>query len=868
MSSDQSPEQNQPEQPPEPVAPHHAELKAATHELPRYLSDDIAPLTAAEFFEELLPGSPEIAARVIADWVSGQLSRPGAHVLASDLVYHSLRKLYLLAEFELLPREQMLTYIQGASRFLVQACPVAERDDLKLRLSRLGEGESAATGSRAKFLHGGSGGGGKEGDAASASAAGVLAAAASKLGPVASSKLGAMPSSHLGPVGSGAPPGPPPSAQQIERGTRALSLLLDRLSQVRIPENAKLGDTPEVGSFAQLLTTAALDSKSETELGKNMEKIRGTGNAAPMGQVFRALGWNLPGWTAVGPQGDTLAAPAGRSLEAMNRIVALAPDSQERAKRWGEMIYAAIEQLNEGRLAQTVSILEAAKALIAEKHPDPTIVGQVLSQAEGAIAEPVLRKLVDIPGKHALLRLVLDFFPGMRAGALLDELDGEPRRDRRKLILALLECHGEKCRDAILDRIRAITAGEKPDPQGHYSRNLAFLLRRIPRKGHNRLEEEMALLEKMIGKGQPGMSAKEAIGALGQMRERTAECALLDRLHEMESELARGGGDSDSWELLDRICAGLARHGSRQSIRAVAAHAFKRHNAFGDTMARLEHLGWVDLSVDPEQLSILLSTIRELMPKKLLGFSMKRPPADLAPLVHAVSGTPTMEVRSALEAIAAALKNHPLGEQATKALAKLAPKATATTAAAETLNGDLELFGLAGLLQSLQGSESTGELTIVDRQQAALGTIGLSKGRITKCEAGKLTGVEAAYLLFEKPVPGTFSFRSTSAAQAPRDAKNLAVDPMEVILEGARRHDEYQRARAIAPDGLRLEPAGIAAVRPEDENSPDLASDVWDRAAKGLPPEACEHEIAIDPFRVRRLYAWWIEQGALRARTV
>ena len=154
---------------------------------------------------------------------------------------------------------------------------------------------------------------------------------------------------------------------------RALSLLLDRLSQIKIPENAKLADTPEVGSFAQLLTTAALDSKSETELDKNMEKIRGTGHAAPMGQVFRALGWNLPGWTAVNPQGEVVA-PEGRSLQAMNKIVALAPDSQERAKRWGEMIYAAIEQLNEGRLAQTVSILEAAKHLIAEKHPDPTIV--------------------------------------------------------------------------------------------------------------------------------------------------------------------------------------------------------------------------------------------------------------------------------------------------------------------------------------------------------------------------------------------------------------------------------------------------------------------------------------------------------------
>ncbi|HJQ98501.1 MAG TPA: DUF4388 domain-containing protein, partial [Candidatus Polarisedimenticolaceae bacterium] len=676
------------------------------------------------------------------------------------------------------------------------------------------------------------------------------------------SHLGPLPESKLGAVGSAAQAGPPPSAKEIERGTRALTLLLERLSAFRIPEGAKLGDTPETGSFAQVLTTAALEAKTDGELAKHMEKVRGTGNAAPMGQVFRALGWNLPGWTAVGAQGEVVA-PAGRSLEAMNRIVALAPDSTERAKRWGEMIYAAIEQFNEGRLAQTVSILEAAKQLIAEKHPDPTIVGQVLSQAEGAIAEPVLRKLVDNPTKQSLLRLVLDFFPGMRATTLLDELDGEPRRERRKLILALLECHGQGARDLVLDRIRAITAGEKPDAMGYFGRNLAFLLRRIPRKDGQRLEEEMALLEKMIGEGQPPMSAKEALGALGQMHEHSSECALLDRLHDLESELSRRGGNEEAWEFLDRLCSALARHGTQQAIRAIAGHAFRRSPAFGDTIARIEHLGWVDLSVDPEQLVILLQRIRELTPRKVLGITTKRPPPELVPLVQAVSGTPTAEVRSALEAVVSALPNHAAAEAASKALAKLGPKATAQTASTEALTGDLELFGLPGLLQSLQGSESSGELTLVDRQQQPMGSFSLVKGRIAKCVAGKLDGATAAYLILEKPVPGTFSFRTIP----PSGKVEGMLDPMQIILEGARRHDEYHRARAIAPDGLRLEPVGVPAVRPEDEDDAKFAERVWDRASKGLTPDACEHEIEIDPFRVRRLYAWWIEQGALRPRT-
>src|SRR5262249_17539646 len=151
----------------------------------------------------------------------------------------------------------------------------------------------------------------------------------------------------------------------------------------------------------------------QDELTRHLEKIRGQGIATPMGDVFRTLGWSLPGWTAAGADGETVPATTGRPIEAMNRIVALAPDAQERAKRWGEMIYAAIEQFNEGRLAQAASILEAAKRLIAERHPDPSIVGQVLAQAEGALSEAVLKKLVESPTKHGLLRKVLEFFPSL-----------------------------------------------------------------------------------------------------------------------------------------------------------------------------------------------------------------------------------------------------------------------------------------------------------------------------------------------------------------------------------------------------------------------------------------------------------------------
>ena len=799
-------------------------LRQAADGLQRYLSDEIAPMMVVEYFEQLAPQPPELTARIIAQWIHSQHNRPAENVDTADLIFHALKKLSLLSELELVRRATMLRAIQEISRMLLHVCPEAQRDELRIRLSHLGEAATVLA-SRAEFLH------------REASAEGAPA------------KAGAMRAE------------PKPDAVTMGRGAKALSLLLGGLAKLRNPNAPPEKEGPEAAMLAQILSTAALESKTNEDLARHLERVKKEGVATPMGQVFRALGWSLPGWGTIGEEGKTADARTGRQLKAMDRIVALAPDAQERAKRWGEMIYAAIEQLNEGRLAQAVSILEVAKRLITERRPDAEIVGQVLAQAEAAISEDLLRRLADVPAKHGLLRKVLEFFPSLRPEMLLVHLDGEIRREKRKLILMLLECHGPSCRGAVLTRLASGLRGEFPDPQRFYRRNLAFLLRRIPRTGHERIEEEMDLLAAMIAPEEPMMSAKDAVGALGELRHRRAELALVDTLHRLEAEMIARGGDPERWEMADRICAALARHGSVRAIRAVAAHAYNRAPALGDALARFELLSRLDLTVDPEQLAVLLKSIRELAPAKVLGFVAKRGHHELSCLMQAVSGTPTIEVRAALETIAEKFKGHALGEQAQRTLAKLEPNPTKTI---EALTGDLELFGLPNLLQTLAGSQSSGELVLFDARQTRQGSIAMARGTITRCDAGRLSGAEAVYFFMEKPFPGTFAFRS--AADDGGTPAASALDPMSLILEGARRHDEYQQAKAFAADGVRFEPAGIPALRPEDETDGDFASNVWDRAAAGTTANDCEREMQTDPFRVRRLYAHWVESRALRPR--
>src|SRR5580765_6528292 len=104
----------------------------AAGELQRYLSDEIAPMMAVEFFEQLMPHPPEVTARVIAHWVQSQRQAPGERVSTADLIYHALKKLSLLSELELVRRATMMRAIHEVSRVLLQVCPEPQRDELRL----------------------------------------------------------------------------------------------------------------------------------------------------------------------------------------------------------------------------------------------------------------------------------------------------------------------------------------------------------------------------------------------------------------------------------------------------------------------------------------------------------------------------------------------------------------------------------------------------------------------------------------------------------------------------------------------------------------------------------------------------------------
>ena len=53
---------------------------------------------------------------------------------------------------------------------------------------------------------------------------------------------------------------------------------------------------------------------------------------------------------------------------------------------------------------------------------------------------------------------------------------------------------------------------------------------------------------------------------------------------------------------------------------------------------------------------------------------------------------------------------------------------------------------------------------------------------------------------------------------------------------------------------------------PAKESDKEFATAVWREAARGTAPESCEGAVNGDAYRVRQLYAHWLECGALERR--
>jgi len=817
------------------------ELVRALEELHSYLSDQLPPLMVAESIEVLLEQSPQLMATGIHSWVSG-LTQRDTSIPLSDYLYHAITKIYQMQEYKLIQLKKFAPFFEELRLEILKFCPPEDREFLRQNLELLGK--TAATN------------------------------LSSAIGVVRRQTVAAAPQAQADPE----------KEKEAHRFGFLLSRLGKRLSGLVGGKNSDQSSTTPAATIGtatampaipqrsaeevvtEALADAARNANEATELQKVLEHLKLLGVQVGPDDLFRALGKSLPGWSL--PQNPDVALPENSNLQAMHRIISKAPNLQEAANHFRHLIKAAVERFNEGFLPQSASMFDLASRIINAKEVDAKAVELVVMKGHENLDETRLRKYGENPDQHSLLRKILNFFPAMMVQGLIEAIYDCPKRERRKLFLLLLDCHGEPARKACLKYLRQPLNKDTPDIELWYRRNLIFLLRRIPMSTGETLEYTVDTLLPYVDLKLIPMIIKETLAYLPMLRHDKVEQALKRMILQLEAMILKP--ESAPYELkevhqiADRVVACLCRLGTAGARKAILDHALKK-KPDNEAIARLVEFANLDLSEDSETRDRLLEALQSTIPIKRLGIVQRQKDFMAKCIAQAFAGTAHLDVLAALQDLVQRYPECESGQAATASLAKLEQAKTAkrTETPSVSLMGDLEVFGLPSLLQNLADSTVTGTLTLKNNKGETYATVSLIKGKLRESRCGVLSGDSAFFQMFERPQPGTFQF--VRALEPTGGAEAGLPEILPFMLEALRRYDEVQQMRAVIPDDARLK---VKAVKPSSlpkEKDGLLFRDLWTAVQNGATAAECEATIVFDCYRVRRLLSHWVESGVIEA---
>ena len=803
------------------VAAPDKKIHEALSAVGQYLSDTIPPVEAVAPVVTLLNQPVQCMASEIINWIPAQFQGDEGGASFADYLFHAVMKLQYLAHLQLVSEEHLTPYLNALKGILLDYCPPEDKELLQENFGRTGMPDGAMI-SPIRFMY-------------------------------RQPRPGEMESEVR--------------ESPAQSRNRRLAIVWNRLKaavQESVPPEAEESCQELV---PQLIATAACEAHTSDEFRKFQENLNALGIDSETDHIYRTLSHSLPGWMipATGPGAVKSHNPA---VEAMGQIIQLAEDSWEAGKRFQNMVEAAIEQFNTGSLARAATMFDLALDLSSSEKLNPDTVTSVRRTAHQSLDSNRLRIISLERDKHRMLRKILNFFPEFSVENILDSLSKEGTRERRRLLLSLLEVHCDEARQMALERLREHLRATNVAIDWHFARNLLYILNQIPRQAGASLSEEMKLVAPLLRLSLPPPILKEAIKFAGQTNCAESGQLLLftvDNLERIIFECAASGRDpGQKISLLDRTIFALAQLGTSKGYQRVVKHGISRQEELGDTAARLTYLSGQDLSEDRESLALLLQFLKSKLPRRLLGVTIQKNENLIIYAIKALSSTPAPIVRQTLEDMAARFPASKFGMAAAEALRQflLPDKPGASTEG--TLTGDLELFGLPDLLQQLDSLQLTGTLTLKDTEGNTAGALSLAAGRIQHCSAGRLEGEEAAYQLLEKPMAGTFYFQGQKNAEAQEPpGENWLPDMNSVLAEGMRRYDELQRLRAVVPDFAVLKRRGGEPGMPDESDDPELFNLIWKKTSAETSPEECEADCLADSYRVRALLAHWVEQGLL-----
>ncbi len=826
------------------------DAREALEELDQYLADSVPPLLVADSVRSLMLRPSRLLAQHLVSWAAMAGGPNSADV--GDPLAKALTRIYQLATLQLLPKKDMSIFLSQFGPVLLDSCPADARGKVRAVIAQLLEGGSEpARDSRPDFELS------KDGGAHEPATSAFSDSLASRLVP-----------------------------------------LLEQMARTLIEEPKARTAAAGQEVVSQLLAAVTRTADSPQQLDERLDKLKTMGLNADVPSVLRTLGGSVPNWAVVsappptspaGPSAPGEAAPnvepllnySDTRLRAMQRIVELGRAPEESCERFDHMLQTAVEQFNQGAAGRAVSILESARQLVAQERLPSTQANPLWDKAAEKIQWHRFEVSLPDPVQHQLLRQFLSFFPVLSPVNLLTDLRRKEEKAGRRLLISLLQVHGDSVRPDVRKRLEFLLE-EELQLDWDFTKDLVGVLASISPQDRTVPAEEVILLTRLAALPLPLPVFRELVRYATQISI-TQSTGLLTTLLEPPRSVEAGRRaalESDQrshWALLfEQILTRLAGSDDPSIRRLVLKHCLDTDVRIGISTAPLAALGSHDLATEPDTVGRLLTLLKRNLPSRLISWIKKPREYPLLDLVRALSGTWSPQVRSTLAQVARRFPHRSFGVAAIKALggqeaASLAEK-TAETQAAVTglesdillLEGELHSFNLPTLIQHLESSSATGLLELLNSAEFVEGTATFVRGQLFHCQAGRLRGKEALYALLEKPVFGRFRVRGALASEP---VEGQAAGPLPVVptlLEGMKRYDEYQQLRLLVPDDTVFAPTGERPGRPEGEDDTEFIRQVWAEAVFGKTAAQCETSMAVDPYRTRRLLAYWMADGALR----
>lgn len=873
--------------------------RSEASQLEAYLNDTLAPLQVADSVVAYLEREPENATGVILRWADQQLNLNLHAIPISEFLYHALRKIHVFQDLGLADPDNVRRLLATATRHARSFCPADELADFDANLARLHEDSRMLK--TVELLHRAGLDADEEPvdldevsedlDELKRKAADARSRAARK------PEADATPTAESDQKESDSEDGSGSGAEfptirheqpkdlgsirqeQVALGLKRFSMLVQTLE--RATERPEDPDRKPL--VTHLLSSAALGARNYQEFRDYLDRLKKLGlQDLHLEQLVRSVAETLPDWYL---EGHASSQPHSAATVAMERIVDLSEHEAEKSERLKEIVATAVEHFNRRRLGSALTLFELVERLLKTTELSPVVQKQIRETARPALQMGPFRKFVDDTEMHPQLRQVLNFFPDLRVEGLVRRLLKEQKRRARHLIMILLRIHGQEAREAVGELLISSTTLSGREWPWFFVRNLIRLLREVPVSGTSASDFELDAVASYADPSHAVQVVREAVAYLGTVAHPKAVETLIRLFHsyrEASAGLREGAGvDMAKIQSLALTCMlrSESPHARATALNAILVDSRRRE----ENVQLVSVLGSVNLASDRHTLDLLLRSIRLRLPRHGLSGTLhavaRQLPkngwmgkiwrlgavkeAALRSLIQALAGTPTAEVTELLREIGDLALSDELVQTARKTRTSLEERSFDVDPSSEAiLSGDLEVFGLPNIIQSLNHSEASGTLIIEAKESNREAAIRLQHGRFVDAKAGDLRGIEAFYLLMERPLRSSFRFVADDGQQPAKNPQELRA----LLFEGMRRRDEFERLRLLVPDEVLLavsEGAGVVTL-PADERDADFANRLWKLLTEGPKSSlALDSHGLSDPYRLRKLLAFWLESGQL-----